>query len=581
MSCTKFKPGPRRTSCLTCRQRRKRCDVSRPCCERCIKGGFECLGYSDAEPYASACREGHGVPVLPRLPSAPPTVPAQTIELTTPTDSVVTKPSEDQSNPNSTGTYYDPGPSVLWATMVYGAALPSPLTNDDKFDRSWSRHRIQSTASWPSPTRRSSNTEAFLDVTSGTPPGRTYLVSVIEALSTSIPPSVNAPQIVREAHFIRVLHEYQLQRVSYWFMVPPVAIRDSLIARLKNSKTTIWTMCLGAKLFQALGQDPRGAAVRGYIGWIDKLEQKFVTDSVTDSHSNLTQEDIADCLLAQLELAYLRFVTVDSPSGYVLLQKALPRFLHLVAVDPSLYLEHPSGSLVVSFPRTLSAPRYELKRFVMYDTAAALVLGVPPLVEYGYDCECDPTSHGLEWIHGVPVALVQIISQINSWRAGSRVVPLGDWEGLERRLLAWEPRVMVPDGKDSDTGSVGRLAIQESWRHAALIYLYMGMSGVSSHDSRVQASIRQIIQLGESVANLPIGIHMFTHCVIAGIGARLEKHRSSVRKQLLSFKDTRVWLFRGPQFSQVLDHLWHGVGAGGAPVIWDDYVRSRCAVIPI
>ncbi|CAE6519233.1 unnamed protein product [Rhizoctonia solani] len=573
MSCTKVKPGPRRTSCLTCRQRRKKCDLSRPCCERCIKGGFECLGYSNDEPYASTCREGPGVLVLPRLSSIPPAVPAHTVEM--PVDSIVASPSEDQSNPNSTGSYYDPEPSMLWATMVYDATLPSPLTNDDKVDSFWSWHRIQSAAPRPSPTRRSPNTGAFLDVTSGTPPGRAYLVSVIEALSASIPPSVHAPQIVREGNFIRILHEYQLQRVSYWFMTPPVAIRHALIARLKNSKTIIWTMCLGVKLFQALGQNPRGPAIRGYIGWIDKLEQKFVTDFVTQSHSDPTLDDIADCLLAQLELAYLRFVTVDSPSGYALLQKSLPRFLHLVAADPSLYLEHPSNSLVVSFPRTFSAPRYELKRFVMYDTAASLVLGLPPLVEYGYDCECDSSSHGLEWIHGVPVALVQIVSQINSWRAGSRVTPLDDWEALERRLLSWEPRLMVPDGEDSDAGNIGRLAIQESWRHTVLIYLYMGMCGVSSHDSRVQASIQQIIQLGKTVANLPIGIHMFTHCVIAGIGARLEKHRSLVREQLLSFKDTRVWLFRGPQFSKVLDHMWHGVGAGGAPVMWDDYIRSR------
>ncbi|KEP47570.1 fungal-specific transcription factor domain protein [Rhizoctonia solani 123E] len=34
-----------RTGCLTCKNRRKKCDEGRPVCERCKKGGFDCLGY--------------------------------------------------------------------------------------------------------------------------------------------------------------------------------------------------------------------------------------------------------------------------------------------------------------------------------------------------------------------------------------------------------------------------------------------------------------------------------------------------------------------------------------------------------
>jgi hypothetical protein len=67
----------------------------------------------------------------------------------------------------------------------------------------------------------------------------------------------------------------------------------------------------------------------------------------------------------------------------------------------------------------------------------------------------------------------------------------------------------------------------------------------------------------------------------AGLAARYEKHRSIIRAKLLSFQDMRVWLFRGTDFTAVLDHLWHGVGANGEPVMWDDYVRSRCAVVLI
>ncbi|CAE6529956.1 unnamed protein product [Rhizoctonia solani] len=578
MSCTKFKPGPRRTSCLTCRQRRKKCDLSRPCCQRCLKGGFECLGYEDNELH----KQGPTIPILSQSQLVPPApVEAGSGSLET----VTIGSSRFGQDANGIDMNHNPGPSILGAALLYGMNRPTNVSNHDwavmyspqDFDCSWPQERNSLATYQCLSTLRSSSTVGPFDESFDTRSPSNYLSRVIEELHRSIPPSVNAVQMIQEGHFLRIVNEYQLQRVSYWFMIPPAPIRDSLIARLKKSKTMIWTMSLGAKLFQALAQEPRSTAVRGYLGWVDKLEQRFTQET----HCNPSLDDVADRLLAHLELAYLKFVTVDSISGYAILQKALPGFLRLVAADSSLYMEHPNGNLVVSFPRTLNSPRYELKRFVMYDTAAALVLGLSPLVEYGYDGECDSTSHGLEWIHGVPVVLVQTISQINSWRAGSRVTPLADWKALERSILAWEPQPVVPDGEDSGMQGVARLAVQESWRHVVLIYLYMGLCGVSSHDSRVQASIRQIVQLGETVTNLPIGIHMFTHYVIAGIGARLEKHRALVREKLLSFKDTRVWLFRGPQFSEVLAHLWHGIGAGGAPVIWDDYVRSRCAVVPI
>ncbi|KAH7323355.1 hypothetical protein B0J17DRAFT_683060 [Rhizoctonia solani] len=285
--------------------------------------------------------------------------------------------------------------------------------------------------------------------------------------------------------------------------------------------------------------------------------------------------------MVQLELANLNFSVVDNISGYALLQRALSRFLRLVAANSALFMEHPHGNLVVSFSRTLSAPRYEIQRFVMYDTAAALVFGISPLVEYGYDGECDPESHKLEWVHGIPVVFLEAISQVNSWRAGSRV-HLDNWQTLEKRVLAWQSPHPVPDETSGIMSpSVARATVQEGWRHVVLIYIYMGICGVSSHDPRVQASVHQIVRFGEMVADLPICVQMFAHCIVAGLGARLERHRIFVHKMLLSFKNTRIWLFQGPPFSKVLYHLWHGVGAGGAPVTWDDYVQTRRVLVPI
>ena len=52
-------------------------------------------------------------------------------------------------------------------------------------------------------------------------------------------------------------------------------------------------------------------------------------------------------------------------------------------------------------------------------------------------------------------------------------------------------------------------------------------------------------------------------------------------RDMLVEKETRFWILRGSDFVPVLDHLWDGAGTGGRPVKWNDYMRSREAMLPV
>jgi hypothetical protein len=162
---------------------------------------------------------------------------------------------------------------------------------------------------------------------------------------------------------------------------------------------------------------------------------------------------------------------MDSASAYAVLRAALPRFLSLAAAEPHLLVEHPNGSLTVSLPFVLGSHRIEFSRFVVYDMMLPFLFGVTPLVEYAYEGTCD--QDGFEWVHGIPGVLFQVISQVNSHRAGSRV-RLDDWHTLERRVLTWQSSyatLHAPSVPDRDT--VERATVQEGWRHVVLMYIYM------------------------------------------------------------------------------------------------------------
>ena len=109
----------------------------------------------------------------------------------------------------------------------------------------------------------------------------------------------------------------------------------------------------------------------------------------------------------------------------------------------------------------------------------AFALGTPSLIQYDTsDCSLVPVvAKPLEWAHGIPIAFVMCVVQVNAWRASNPGIPnVNDWLALVLRTLTWAPRMMELVGEDSREDSykvIARLAVQETWRHAILIYIYM------------------------------------------------------------------------------------------------------------
>ncbi|ELU37462.1 fungal zn(2)-Cys(6) binuclear cluster domain-containing protein [Rhizoctonia solani AG-1 IA] len=559
MTRVALKPGPPRTSCFTCRRRRKKCDMTKPSCGTCLIGGFECLGYQN--PLLRIRRKPPTHHTLPQLKPLPSITSVQKIAETPAPYTLPSQTSEKQPTSITNDTDCDFRPSTLGTALLCRISELTPLVNNthstsesqstENFNRLWPQDKMLLSVYSRASSRETSTTKTTSIHTSRT----------IESLCQSIPPSVDIAQTMRENRLLRVIDAFRFQRINYWFITPPPATRDFIATKVIISKKIRLILPLGATLFfQTVGLSTQAhdSTIREHGDWAENVEKK-VTSS---SYDSLSLTEVADQLMVELEVAFFRFALADSVSGYRLLRKSLPRALQLIALDSSLYMEQSNNNLAVSFSRALTSPMFELKRFVVYDTVSSLLLAVPPLLDYGYDQELDSE---FDWIRGVPVAIAEAISQINSWRAGSRGTP-DSWEALEKRVLAWKTPTLRSEMSTIENTRVTKMAVLESWRDIALIYIYMGMGGISSHDPRVQAAVHRIVQLGETVSNSPIG---------AGLAARLEKHRIVIYERLMLLKDTRVWLFYGPQMNQILRHLWHGVGAEGAPVTWDDYVQSR------
>lgn len=315
-----------------------------------------------------------------------------------------------------------------------------------------------------------------------------------------------------------------------------------------------------------------------YMGWVVRFHREIVGSS-TSSESSI--DDLTARLFGLHDLCASAFMISDTRRGYSLFQKCTPLALQLMGKFSNLW--SPNSTIVLAY--ALHASVFEISWFVFSDTLAALALGIPPLLHYDTTYYPDQ-SHGdsyLELVYGCPARITVLLAQINSWRASRWMeqpnLDANQWIEAEELLQSWSPP-LESEGESYDL--VGRFAIGESWRHAVFIYLYMGMCGVNSADPRVQTSVRQVVQLASTVEpGNRHEHHLFIPCLIAGAAARQEKHRAVIRTKIAASRRERFWVLPGADFVPVLDHLWHGVGVNGSPATWDDYINSRCAVLPL
>lgn len=162
----------------------------------------------------------------------------------------------------------------------------------------------------------------------------------------------------------------------------------------------------------------------------------------------------------------------DSSKGYSLFKQCAPIFIQLVARYPHFWSQNSN----ISIFSALHSSYYEVRRFVFYDTMAALLFGTPSLLRY------DTTSNSvkpadkriLESVYGCPREITILLAEINTWRAAQWIshdrTGALEWREIETRLRRWNPDI---ESVDESSNLVARLAIQEGWRQASLIYLYM------------------------------------------------------------------------------------------------------------
>jgi hypothetical protein len=165
-------------------------------------------------------------------------------------------------------------------------------------------------------------------------------------------------------------------------------------------------------------------------------------------------------------------------STYGILQKVAPVFLEVIYSSPQIW---PTGSNLTRVPllSLLTSASHELAYFALADCTYAMISGLPQRVEYDTAIYSQFSySSPYQLAHGLPTELSLALADINTCRDKS--LHARDWRDIERQLLMWQSHHAEHTFAESWM-TIAWHAVQESWRLALLIYLYL-VSYIPAHN---------------------------------------------------------------------------------------------------
>ncbi|KAF8679430.1 hypothetical protein RHS04_04871 [Rhizoctonia solani] len=218
-----------------------------------------------------------------------------------------------------------------------------------------------------------------------------------------------------------------------------------------------------------------------------------------------------------------------------------------------------------------------LRHFAYIDILASMITAQPTCFQYEVPFSLDlcdrmcemQDSCGLRWLYGVPDQFIMMLAWINS---------LAETPGASENteLIAWIeknlPRINIPIDKCGDPWlRIGRTLVLECWRCCVLIYLYMVLCKADSNDPRVVHAHGGFMRLirGLRSARHP-NASLGSPILVAGVVAVTERDRDTLREKIYSVREWATSGTAGNDFMLALEDVWARTQDEGRAAVWSD-----------
>ncbi|KAG8795809.1 hypothetical protein FRC12_009400 [Ceratobasidium sp. 428] len=665
-----------KTGCLTCKNRRKKCDEARPMCQRCKRAGMECLGYSYLD---------DPVPKPPRQKKRFFAGYSSGISHSTPSETRLDVLASEAAAASSTQTSLahdarhmvemwlpdPPGGSSQTAPEVGPITARGNPVNDLLWSEVSSHLRLDP---------QSSSTLGLLDTDFGTPvipleslhldSNRTFNPSPGHYPSASLPRALSLHNDVSSSSSwgSNNFRDMTTEQASFFQALFSLGKSQNQTVSPSSSSPQTYSSSEGSMQLPSIGEcddsssdgsedlDTEGVMIM--VGSTLALDRNIASNSLPYVISNFrwiirimfeppkmaehTKDFLIRRYLASDDLRYattlvanIIYWLVNNPTsgeGFLALSRLQARIDHKIALVnankgpptemrahealSALYeMEemicvqsfsttlahtirlHKSAALVyryacseppdtpIHLPVKLLQPESTYRHFPAMDILLSLSTCQPMLFQYDVTplsepCELDSNSPGLQWMHGIPDQFLVMLAQMNMLREDSAPnVDPGTIYHLEAQISSFEPAL---DRSTDSYLAIARLTVQESWRQAMYIYLYMGLCGANSRDQRVEKALKAFIRILEGIApKRTPDAFLIVPMIMAGVAARKKQNRATIQRRMLGIRDCYQIGTSGSCAAHILVNLWSLTDAMGRPAVWTDLQLAASRAIGI
>ncbi|CAE6458208.1 unnamed protein product [Rhizoctonia solani] len=217
---------------------------------------------------------------------------------------------------------------------------------------------------------------------------------------------------------------------------------------------------------------------------------------------------------------------------------------------------------------------FDIRLFAWCDIMGSMALSRPTLIWYESKIPDSPQQvvgehhahpdKGVEWIFGCPDVLAILLARTTNLRHTevSEEEKVARGKVIEKLIRRSQFRLVRAKGSIM---RVARLAAQELWRHAAILYVHHAIFKSGRSHSVVQDSVKNIVRLASTLkAGVNPDCFLSVPYFIAGFSAISPKHRHILRSRVLSCGNERFLR----HLAEALDDLWKESDATGGSTSW-------------
>ncbi|CAE6535563.1 unnamed protein product [Rhizoctonia solani] len=369
--------------------------------------------------------------------------------------------------------------------------------------------------------------------------------------------------------FILESYAAWIQRTAFDPVKVARKTRDHIARHYGDSVESRWTTILIANLIRRLAKNRSMDGIRtpAYLAIVTALRKqvclRIAHFKLGFDTGELVMEDALMILDNVVDTTMIFGVAGNMNPGMELMREAAPMFHQACPKSPDKRIHLQTLFLL---------PTESLRDYAALDIFSSVVTSRPMFFQYNTTIDSVLESSvwnfsddaEIQWAHGLPNQIMLVFARINTLRSAS-IWDLELFNELETTLQEFVP-ISAMSGEPNL--ALGKIAVQECWRQAAYIYLYMGLYEADSSDLRVISALSGFLIVINNVkpGHIPDTFIMLCFAIV-GVAARNQADRGVIRYRILGVEDFGC---RGSCILAMLEWLWKKVDAENRPAVWID-----------